>query len=397
MLFLVFCYLLLTFAALAVAYYWFLALTAWTMRPAHALPPDGTATHRFVILIPAHNEGRDIRETLRSCKALDYPRDRFEIVVVADNCTDDTADVARAEGVACLERVDRQLRGKGHALAWGFEQIAPRGFDAVLVLDADCVPAPHALRAFDARLRQGELVLQSRYVADNAETSPTSYALAVGNFVENDWFYRPKHHLGLAVFLRGTGMVFHRSILERFPWNAHSIVEDVEYGLTLLRHGIRVAFVDDVTVRSAFPDRPDQLRIQRQRWACGNAKLGKLQAVPLLFDGLRSRNLALCDAGWTLLVQSRPLVLALLAAAFACCTLACFLAPEPAAWFGWLAAGGLVTALTVYLVAAVYQFGLSPRRIGLFLRSPIVALRLAAIAVAALAHAGPRDWLRTPR
>ncbi|MCD6346723.1 MAG: glycosyltransferase, partial [Bacteroidales bacterium] len=294
--------------AITCIYYWFLALYALTGRGSSVVC-KGEAVNTFAIVIPAHNEEGVIADTLQSCSRIDYPADKFSIYVIADNCTDNTTLIAKEYGVVCYERNDPIKIGKGHALAWAFEHILPQGHDAFLIIDADCSVDTHALRVFDQQLQNGALVLQANDVASNPDASPMSYAVAVGNLIENDLFYAPKSALGLAVFLRGTGMVFHRNILLKYPWKAHSIVEDAEYTINLLRHGIKVRFVQNVKVSSAFPVTQKQLNIQRNRWASGNLSFGKKQAIRLLAEGLFQKKLLLADAGFTFLVLSRPLIL----------------------------------------------------------------------------------------
>ena len=111
--------------------------------------------HRFAIVIPARDEESSIREAVESCVSLNYPGERFEVFVIADNCSDHTAERAALAGARVLERSDHTAEGKGQALAWGFDQVLAMGFDAVAVLDADCRIEPHALRASTGRWLPG--------------------------------------------------------------------------------------------------------------------------------------------------------------------------------------------------------------------------------------------------
>src|SRR6516164_5187066 len=142
------CLVLLVPAVLCCTYYLFLAAVALLARE-RPRPQGVNATHTFALLIPAHDEEAALPATLRACAALDYPRDRYKVYVIADNCTDRTAQVAAEAGAVVLERRDIERRGKGHALAWALERVLPERPDAVVVLDADCRPDAHALRAFD--------------------------------------------------------------------------------------------------------------------------------------------------------------------------------------------------------------------------------------------------------
>lgn len=349
---------------------------------------------RFAILIPAHNEEDQIEATLRSCTELIYPRERIQVFVIADNCTDRTAELARAAGAVCLERHDLEQRGKGPALAWALRQVLPTRPDAVLVLDADCMLDRHALRTFDARLAAGEQVLQASYVASNPERSIASYVSAVANAIENDLFYAPKSQLGLAVLLRGTGMVFRREVLEQFPWQAASVVEDVEYSVRLFQGGIPVKFVPEVRVWSAFPEQNRQMQVQRTRWVGGNIRLGCRQLLPLLCQAVTTRRPLLADLAWTLLVSVRSLAVAQMLLAVALGLVAAWLTPG----LGFGALSALLLALyAIYFGLGVARLGLNTRRAALLVRTPWTVAQMLWIGSASLWPGRTASWERTPR
>jgi 1,2-diacylglycerol 3-beta-glucosyltransferase len=389
------CILFLSPAALVCLYYVALALFALLSRRESA-SIDGNPAYTFAIVIPAHNEEQTISTTLRSCAELDYPGDKYKIFVIADNCSDRTAEIAKKNDATCLERHDEEKRGKGFALKWGFKQILADRHDALVVLDADCQLDAHALRIFDYYLKKGEKVLQANDAASNPDNNAMSYAVAVGNLIENRLFYAPKSRLGLAVFLRGTGMVFRREVLEQHPWQAHSVVEDAEYTLRLIKSDIKVRFINEVKVVSEFPDQKDQLHVQRIRWA-KNLGFSKMQALKLIWEGtIRGRGL-LTDAGWTLLVLSRPLVLLELFIAvilgFFCAWLL------PGAFSRGLFAAGLILLLiqSFYFGLGVALLGVNVRRIKLLLSSPVTIGRLIVISLLGVFGVRGNIWARTPR
>jgi len=386
-------------SVLMTVYYFVLALVSFRPQPRRRESEwkASTTSHRYIILIPAHDEELTISKAISSSQSLDYPADRFQIVVVADNCTDSTATVARAAGAIVLERSDLSLRGKGHALQWAFGQIQAMQYDAVIIQDADCRLSPTALKQFDEHLAKGERVLQAAYVVSNPDESAISYAAAVGNLIENDFFYAPKSYLGLSVMLRGTGMVLHRTVLQKFPWNAHSIAEDTEYSIELARNRIPVRFLSDVVVYSDFPATKEQLQVQRVRWASGNLAFGKSQAWSLIWDGLRSRNWMLADAGWTLLAVSRPIVIISALLAILATGLADWIYPDPVedAMLGVAEYGMMI--LAAYFVLGIVRLGFSVRRMGYLASTPWIIARLMGISVLGLFGYRKNDWVRTPR
>lgn len=364
-------------------------------RPVRAA--EAQPTHRFAIVIPAHNEEATLAGVLRSCAELDYPRDLYQVYVIADNCSDATAAIARAGGARCLERHDDKRRGKGAALEWAFERVLPDGADAIVVLDADCTLDAHALRAFDRRLAAGDRVLQACNVASNPDTNVTSYVACVANTVENHLFYAPKSDLGLAVLLRGTGMVFAREVLQSHPWRAHSIVEDSEYSVRLLEAGLRIRFVPEASVRSPFATHSRQLSVQRKRWVGGNAHFGRAHALRLMGRGLIGRRWLLLDLGWTLLAVQRSLVLVELLLAVLVGGLCDWLAP------GKLSAGLALTGVALgmlhglILALGAVLLGLNGRRLRFLAGSPLVAARMLLIAVQGACGDRVVAWQRTPR
>jgi cellulose synthase/poly-beta-1,6-N-acetylglucosamine synthase-like glycosyltransferase len=389
------CILFLFPAALVCLYYVSLALVALLSRK-EASSTEKTPAYTFAIIIPAHNEEQNISTTLRSCAGLDYPKDKYKIFVIADNCSDRTAEIAKDNGATCLKRYDEKKKGKGFALEWGFRQILAERHDALVVLDADCQLDNHALRIFDHYLMKGEKVLQANDCASNPDSNAMSYAVAVGNVIENRLFYSPKSRLGLAVLLRGTGMVFRRDVLEQHPWQAHSIVEDVEYTLRLISSGIIVSFINEVKVVSEFPGKKDQLQAQRMRWA-RNLGFSRTQVLKLIWEGIVRGRALLIDAGWTLLVLSRPLVLLELFIAVILGLFSVLLLPGP------LSRGLFATGLVLVLIQLFYfglgivLLGVNGRRIVLLLSSPATIGRLIVIALLGVFGVRGNISARTPR
>lgn len=388
--------LLLLASGAVLGYYWFLALVS-LLRQQVSSSVHGPPQSRFLILIPAHNEEAHLARTLEACRRLDYPAAGLAVVVIADNCTDRTSAIALEHGVRVVERNEPMLRGKGHALEFALRQIGLDDHDAVLILDADCRIESHSLRLFDRLLRSGEQVLQASYVVANPDDSPISYALAVGNYLENYLFYAPRATLGGSALLRGTGLVLHRHVLQRFPWRAHSVVEDVEYGLSLVRAEIPVRFVANAVVRSDFPTNEQQLRVQRTRWAGGHFSLTRRQAVALIWEGLRKRRAGLVDLGWMMLTVSRPLLILCVVLGLLVQTSRLLVRPDAIAATGFACAWLLFVLLVAYFALGVLGLGLNARRLHLLLRAPIVIVRLVAISARRVLGVGRDIWVRTPR
>jgi 1,2-diacylglycerol 3-beta-glucosyltransferase len=358
---------------------------------------DDKPIHRFAIVIPAHDEAENIVGAIQSCLDADYPTELRQVVVVADNSRDATAELAEQSGADCLRRDVPDAPGKGPALQWAFDQLLATPADAFLVLDADCRLEPDVLRIADSFLQGGARVLQANHRVTNADASPFSYAASVGRTLEYDLFFTPKSPLGLAVLLVGTGMVFHRSVLQHLPWTSRSCAEDTEYTIELTRRGERIRFLADAHIRCEGVESLEALRVQRTRWATGNIERGHRQAFRLMAAGLRRGKLRLFDLGWTLLLVSRPLVLAHLACVLLGAALLRMVLPTPAgvtlAWF----AAGLIPLYALYFTVGILATGLNATRLQHLVRAPVVVMQMGRIAIAALWGSGNSAWVRTPR
>jgi cellulose synthase/poly-beta-1,6-N-acetylglucosamine synthase-like glycosyltransferase len=308
-------------AALAVMDTYLLGLLAAAMWPARNRWPAGRSPRtRFAVLVPAHDEEDGLGVCLAALAASDYPRERFRVVVVADNCTDRTAAVGRDAGAIVIERDDPDRRGKGHALNWALDHLERLDweYDAVAFVDADCQVSRGFLATADRALQAGERAVQAAYVVANPGESPTAdlrfAAFALLTMV------RPagKERLGLSCGLFGTGMAFNRDLIERLRFDTASVVEDADLHARFVAEGGRVAFVPEAQVRSAMPNDPAASRAQQTRWEGGRRQLVRRFCAPLLFEGVRRRDPVRIHAALELLVPPQSILAMLHALAGLC-------------------------------------------------------------------------------
>lgn len=241
---------------------------------------EHTFKSRFAVVIPAHNEENVIAESLRSIIDCNYPKDLFNVFVIADNCTDSTAELAREAGARVLERHDETLRGKQHALKWAFQQINLREYDAVVILDADNHVHPEFLRVLDDELQKGHRVIQG-YV----ETKNPCDSWVTANYAYMFWYtcrvQMARTLLGLSAWLAGTGLCISTEVLRRVGWNVCTMTDDVEYTCQLILAGERVVFAQDAIVYDQKPvNLADSMR-QRLRWIRGQTQVS-LKYIPRL-------------------------------------------------------------------------------------------------------------------
>jgi cellulose synthase/poly-beta-1,6-N-acetylglucosamine synthase-like glycosyltransferase len=250
--------------------------------------PSGPRTTHFTILVPAHDEEAGVADTVRSLLATDYPANLRRVVVIADNCTDATADRAREAGAEVVERRDPVARGKGQALAWALAQVRPP--DAVMVVDADCLASPNLLAACDARLAAGADAVQADYAVANPEASRSSALRFAGYAIMNSVRSAGKDGLGLSAGLLGSGMAFSAETLRRVPWTAGGVAEDAEQHAALVAAGLRVHFAPEAAVRSPMPLTLQAGAAQQMRWETGRAESARRWTGPLLSKGVRDRD-----------------------------------------------------------------------------------------------------------
>jgi cellulose synthase/poly-beta-1,6-N-acetylglucosamine synthase-like glycosyltransferase len=261
------------------------------------------ARTRFQIVVPAHDEASGISRTVASLLDVDYPRDLFEVVVVADNCSDETASRARAAGARVLERRDERLRGKGYALAHAFEaSLAGGKTDAVVVVDADTVVSANLLRGLDARLQAGAKAVQADYAVLNPDEAWRTRLMAIAFGMFHVVRSAARESLGVSCGLRGNGMCFTMELLREVPHDAFSVVEDLEYGIRLGEHGHRVHYAGEAHVYGEMVSSENASRTQRARWEGGRWQMAKRHAIPLLARAVQQRNPVLADLAMDVLV-----------------------------------------------------------------------------------------------
>ena len=264
-------------------------LTAASRRasPKTQIPP-GEPACRFLIIIPAHNEERLLGETLANIARVDYPADLFSVHVVADNCSDQTAEIARSMGAVVHVRQNKELLGKGYALQWLLNRLwqdnSPH--DALVFLDADSIISPNFFRVMAARIQRGEQVIQAYYAVRQPEQSWNGAlryaALAVLHYL------RPQGRmtLGGSAGLKGNGMVFAAEVMKQYTWPA-SLTEDIELHMALLLKGQRVSFAPDAIVYGEMPNTLAQMHSQHMRWEQGRIEMARKYVPQLLNSSVR--------------------------------------------------------------------------------------------------------------
>lgn len=246
----------------------FLTASAWYFRARTAVSAQRPIPP-IAVCIPAHDESTALIPCLTSIQACAAPGADWAMIVIADNCTDDTAEVAARAGARVITRHQPERRGKGHALDFAFRQLLAEGFGAFIVVDADTLVEPNFVTAFAARFAGGAEVLQCIYRAPEAEADAKTRLRNLLWFAFNVVRPRGREFWGLSVGILGNGFGVTRDVLVRVPYEVSSITEDLDYHLRLLGAGYRVEFLPNTTVRSPLPTGDAAAGTQRARWEGG--------------------------------------------------------------------------------------------------------------------------------
>jgi cellulose synthase/poly-beta-1,6-N-acetylglucosamine synthase-like glycosyltransferase len=376
-------------AVLATGYLFLLTLLSATERP----PAFPEPRMRFDILVPAHDEEAGISRTVASLLSLRWPRDRFRVLVVADNCSDATARLAAEAGATVLVRQDADRRGKGYALEAGFARILADGTsDATVVVDADTLVSANLLEQFAAQLEAGERALQARYGVLNVDASLRTRLMAVAFAMFHDVRSLGRSRLGLSCGLRGNGMCFTRGVLERVPHDAFSIVEDLEYGIRLGEAGVRIAYVHEASVRGEMAAGGHGVATQRQRWEGGRRAIRERHFAQLLREGLRRPDRVLLDLAADVLLPPLSTI-----AAYATLGLAATLLAWRFGASSWVALPWAVSLafLTAHVLRGVQLSGTGARGLGALAFAPAYVAWKIASSLRSTRSTG--EWVRTSR
>ncbi|MCR4348076.1 MAG: glycosyltransferase family 2 protein [Sulfuricaulis sp.] len=348
---------------------------------------------RFDIVIPAHNEATVIESVIASLRQLDWPADNFRVLVVADNCTDSTATLARAAGAEVLERHDTKHRGKGHALDFAFQASQAHGWAyAVVVVDADTKVSPNLLEVFAARIENGAKAIQAHYEVLNAQVSWRTRLMTIALASFHRVRSRARERLQLSCGIRGNGWCITHRLLRQVPYRAYSLAEDIEYGIELGLAGFRVHYADEAHVAAMMVSGEQAASTQRQRWEDGRWQLIRSKTLPLLRAAMGSGGGVCLDLALDLLVLPLSYVAVNVALLTVLAGVALLWEPSMEIWL-WLGIGGGMSLL-LYVLRGWQLSGVGLRGLVDLLHAPFFVLWKVLLMLRARRSA---EWVRTKR
>lgn len=353
---------------------------------------DSTPQPSAVVLVPAHDEQVVIAETLQGLKAQLGPNDR--ILVVADNCTDDTVAIVRANGVEVIERHDESRRGKGYAIVHGLDHLAADPPDIVTIVDADCQAEDGALTLIAREAIVTGRPIQAEYLLTSPDRSPKSVVSALAFLVRNRVRPRGLARLGLPAHLTGSGMAFPWDVLRNAPATGSYLVEDLLMGIELALKGTPPRLCPDAQITSLLPSQDRAAMGQRRRWEHGQLNTLTRYAPRLVGAGLKRFDAGLLALGLDLLVPPLALLVILCVALTSVCVVF-------AALSGHVVALGVslmdLMAIGVGVALAWLVYGRKTIRFLQLVTIPLYVLWKVPLYISLLMRRGQKTWERTER
>jgi len=268
----------------------------------------------IAVLIPAHNEEVGIGSTV--VPLLDQLTARDRLIVVADNCSDHTASIARELGATVIERQDAEHRGKGYALDFGVRFMAADPPDVVVIVDADCRVTPGSIERLAQLAAAHNCPVQATYLFEQSANPSAKNAVSTLAIIVKNWVrLAGLNNLGMPCLLTGTGMAMPWDIIQNAPLASGNIVEDMNLGIDLAIAGHSPIFCPEARVTSVLPQKDQAAKSQRTRWEHGHLQTIKTQVPRLLKVSLQTMRLDLLVLAWDLSIPPLSLLVMLWLAA----------------------------------------------------------------------------------
>ena len=264
--------------------------------------------HRFMAIIPAHNEEAVVGNLIESLKNQNYDKDLYDIYVIADNCTDRTAQVARRAGAIVYERFDETKKTKGYALDWFLQQKIKEDapYDAFFIFDADNIVDKDFIKNMNKKLCQGEDVVQGYRDIKNPTDSWITSGYAIFYWTMHRFYHLARYNIGLSPLLNGTGFMVRFDVIKPEGWKTLTLTEDIEFSLQRIIKGKRLGWATDAIVYDEQPVGFKQSWSQRSRWTVGHMQCIKQYTKDLAVAVKDNKSLMNVD-GFLYIVGSIPM------------------------------------------------------------------------------------------
>lgn len=264
--------------------------------------------HRFMAIIPAHNEEAVVVNLIESLKNQNYNKELYDIYVIADNCTDKTAQVAREAGAIVYERFDPDKKTKGYALDWFLQQKIKEDapYDAICVFDADNIVDKNFIKNMNKKLCQGEEVVQGYRDIKNPSDNWITSGYALFYWTMHRFYHLARYNVGLSPLLNGTGFMVKFDVLKPNGWKTVTLTEDIEFSLQRIIKGKKLGWATDAIVYDEQPTGFRQSWSQRSRWTVGHMQCIKEYTKKLALAVKENKSMMNLD-GFFYIIGSIPM------------------------------------------------------------------------------------------
>ena len=266
--------------------------------------------HRFMAIIPAHNEEAVVSNLIESLKHQTYDKELYDIYVIADNCTDNTAKVARDAGAIVLERYDPDHKTKGYALQWFLKQKIEENadYDAFFVFDADNIVDKNFIINMNKKLCQGEEVVQGYRDIKNPTDNWITAGYALFYWTMHRLYHLARYNVGLSPLLNGTGFMVKFDVVKPNGWETETLTEDIEFSLKSIIQGRKLGWATDAIVYDEQPTSFKQSWSQRSRWTVGHMQCVK-RYTGELFNAVKEHKTVMNFDGFLYMVGTTPMLI----------------------------------------------------------------------------------------
>ena len=278
--------------------------------------------HKFMAIIPAHNEEMVVSNLIESLKNQTYDKKLYDIYVIADNCTDNTANVARRAGAIVLERFDPAHKTKGYALQWFLKQKIEENadYDAFFVFDADNIVDKDFILNMNKKLCQGEDVVQGYRDIKNPTDNWITAGYALFYWTMHRLYHLARYNVGLSTLLNGTGFMVRFDVVKPNGWQTETLTEDIEFSLKRIIKGKKLGWATDAIVYDEQPTSFKQSWSQRSRWTVGHMQCMKRYTGELFNSVKEHRSLVTFD-GFLYIVGTTPMLIITMLVLFINCAM----------------------------------------------------------------------------
>ena len=264
--------------------------------------------HRFMAIIPAHNEEAVVGNLIESLRNQTYNKELYDIYVIADNCTDNTAKIAKEAGAIVYERYDETKKTKGYALNWFLQQKIKENapYDAFFVFDADNIVDKNFIKNMNKKLCQGEDVVQGYRDIKNPSDNWITAGYAIFYWQMHRFYHLARYNIGLSPLLNGTGFMVKFDVIKPQGWDTETLTEDIEFSLKRIIKGKKLGWATDAIVYDEQPTGFKQSWSQRSRWTVGHIQCIKKYTKDLAIAAKENKKMINID-GLLYIVGSIPM------------------------------------------------------------------------------------------